>query len=71
MPWRPTPAGTAVGGARLGGTDAQPDRPNRHQTLRVVDTGAPDAARTVLLFNGIGTRLETAAPFIAGFGKPA
>lgn len=37
------------------------------QTLRIVDLGAADAARTVLLFNGIGTRLETAAPFIGAF----
>ena len=37
------------------------------QTLRYVDAGAPGAARTLLMFNGIGASLETAATFIAGF----
>jgi poly(3-hydroxyalkanoate) depolymerase len=37
------------------------------QTLRYVDVGVPGAARTLLLFNGIGANLETAARLIAGF----
>lgn len=37
------------------------------QLLRYVDAGASDAPRTLLLFNGIGASVETAAKFIAGF----
>ena len=37
------------------------------QTLRYVDGGRPGATRTLLLFNGIGASIETAASFIAGF----
>jgi poly(3-hydroxyoctanoate) depolymerase len=37
------------------------------QTLRYVDAGVPGAARTLLMFNGIGASLETATHFIAGF----
>ena len=37
------------------------------QTLRYLDTGLPGAPRTLLLFNGIGASIETAARFIAGF----
>jgi poly(3-hydroxyalkanoate) depolymerase len=37
------------------------------QTLRYLDAGVPGAKRTLLLFNGIGASLETAARFVAGF----
>lgn len=37
------------------------------QRLRVAVGGAPDAERTLLLFNGIGASVETMAPFIARF----
>ena len=37
------------------------------QRLRYVVAGPADAARTVLLFNGIGASIETALPFVAGF----
>ena len=37
------------------------------QAVRFAVGGASDAARTLLLFNGIGASVETAAPFIAGF----
>jgi poly(3-hydroxyalkanoate) depolymerase len=37
------------------------------QTLRYVDGGARHAPRTLLLFNGIGASVETAAKFIGGF----
>jgi poly(3-hydroxyalkanoate) depolymerase len=37
------------------------------QTLRYLDAGVRGAPRTVLLFNGIGASIETAARFIAGF----
>ncbi|MFI4932585.1 MAG: poly(3-hydroxyalkanoate) depolymerase [Burkholderiales bacterium] len=37
------------------------------QVVRFAVAGASDAARTLLLFNGIGASVETAAPFIAGF----
>jgi len=37
------------------------------QTLRYRVAGPAGAARTVLLFNGIGASLETAAPFLASF----
>lgn len=37
------------------------------QTLRYVEGGAIDAPRTLLMFNGIGASVETAAKFIAGF----
>jgi poly(3-hydroxyalkanoate) depolymerase len=37
------------------------------QRLRVAIGGAPDAERTLLLFNGIGASVETMAPFIARF----
>ena len=37
------------------------------QVLRYVEGGASDATRTLLLFNGIGASVETAAKFIASF----
>jgi len=37
------------------------------QTLRYTEGGDRDAPRVLLLFNGIGASLETAAPFIGGF----
>jgi poly(3-hydroxyalkanoate) depolymerase len=37
------------------------------QSVRYVEGGASDATRTLLLFNGIGASVETAAKFIAGF----
>ena len=37
------------------------------QTLRYLDAGVPGAARTLLLFNGIGASIETAVRFIDGF----
>ena len=37
------------------------------QAVRFAVGGASDAARTLLLFNGIGASVETAAPFIASF----
>jgi len=37
------------------------------QTLRYVAGGATDAPRTLLMFNGIGASVETAAKFMAGF----
>ena len=37
------------------------------QIVRYAEGGARDAARTLLLFNGIGASVETAAPFIASF----
>lgn len=39
------------------------------QTLRYVEGGASAATRTLLLFNGIGASVETAANFIAGFER--
>lgn len=39
------------------------------QTLRYAEGGASDAPRTLLLFNGIGASIETAAKFIAGFER--
>jgi poly(3-hydroxyalkanoate) depolymerase len=39
------------------------------QSVRYVDGGASDATRTLLLFNGIGASVETAAKFIAGFER--
>lgn len=39
------------------------------QTVRYVEGGTSDAARTLLLFNGIGASIETAAKFIAGFER--
>jgi poly(3-hydroxyoctanoate) depolymerase len=37
------------------------------QSLRYVEGGASDATRTLLIFNGIGASVETAAKFIASF----
>ena len=37
------------------------------QSLRYVEGGASNAPRTLLLFNGVGASIETAAKFIAGF----
>lgn len=39
------------------------------QTLRYAEGGSIDATRTLLLFNGIGASVETAAKFIAGFER--
>jgi alpha-beta hydrolase superfamily lysophospholipase len=39
------------------------------QTVRYVEGGSPDASRALLLFNGIGASVETAAPFMAGFDR--
>jgi poly(3-hydroxyalkanoate) depolymerase len=39
------------------------------QTVRYVEGGSPDASRALLLFNGIGASVETAAPFMAGFER--
>ncbi len=39
------------------------------QTVRYVEGGAPGATRTLLLFNGIGASVETAAPFMAAFNR--
>jgi poly(3-hydroxyalkanoate) depolymerase len=39
------------------------------QAVRYVEGGSPDATRTLLLFNGIGASVETAAPFMAGFER--
>lgn len=39
------------------------------QTVRYVEGGTSDATRTLLLFNGIGASIETAAKFIAGFER--
>jgi poly(3-hydroxyalkanoate) depolymerase len=39
------------------------------QTVRYLEGGSPDAARTLLLFNGIGASVETAAPFMASFKR--
>src|ERR1044071_68635 len=39
------------------------------QTLRYVEAGASDAPPTLLIFNGIGASVETAAKFIDGFEK--
>jgi poly(3-hydroxyalkanoate) depolymerase len=41
----------------------------RAQTVRYLDVGAPDALRTLLIFNGIGANVETALPFIASFRR--
>jgi poly(3-hydroxyalkanoate) depolymerase len=37
--------------------------------LRYSVSGPTEAARTVLLFNGIGASIETALPFVAGFER--
>ena len=39
------------------------------QTVRYVEGGSLGATRTLLLFNGIGASIETAAPFMAGFNR--
>lgn len=39
------------------------------QRLRYLEGGASDAPRTLLLFNGIGASVETAAKFIAAFER--
>jgi poly(3-hydroxyalkanoate) depolymerase len=39
------------------------------QTLRVAEGGAPDADRTLLLFNGIGASVESIADFAAQFER--
>ena len=39
------------------------------QTVRYLEGGSPDAPRTLLLFNGIGASVETAASFMASFER--
>jgi poly(3-hydroxyoctanoate) depolymerase len=39
------------------------------QTVRYAEGGSPNATRTLLLFNGIGASVETAAPFMAAFKR--
>ena len=75
---RQQPAARCRGGRRCRPPPLPSARRLRHRCAARPSESAPrrcaswtparaDAARTVLLFNGIGTRLETAAPFIAGF----
>ena len=39
------------------------------QTVRYVEGGLPNSRRALLLFNGIGARIEIAMPFIAKFER--